>query len=663
MRVTTDDAVFTELAFEDRVSSKFEATGATDPCRWDVIVGALPFGLSLDPGGEIGGQAERSGRFGFTIRATDALGQVATRPYAGSVYAVPRPTPADLPYTLSCIYMPKPAAPAWQLAELWCMNEKNNTKAAHGQRMPLLGFYRGDDPEVLDWQIKMAVDRGIGCFITGDYWIEGIRTPFGTTTIDALLRARYSTSIAFALTLPHVLTRDAMPASQRRVLLEDVLPYYVATYFSRPSYMRIDGRPVLHVQHWLSAFRTSDPPAIRQVLLDADAVIASLSNDLGAYWMTADLGGPNVDFSAAAAAGFDAVHPYNGARYLWPGGEPWPLPAADPEGNAPFVPGLPYTEYTQGVTDLHKEAFGQADRTGLKFVSAASTCFDYRYLWFAPQQLYYAGDDVALYRAMLDEVRAQAELHPGALPICSNTGKPLIGLGPWNETMESGVIEPGWSQFNASGGGQGRDDPYLLADTAAAAFGQTVRARQYFPRDYTGPWPQGRTEWTFSTATGAGLDEWTAVNHAELSLGRDDLRDCLVARGQFGAGGWIRVQTGVRTALAPYSRLKVLFAASSFVTTPPRNIVGLHFPSSNYSEGAHLFGAPQEPHGRFWGGVPMAFPVPAGQEGFWIADFEIPATARPLTTRMIELRFGGEHLLATYPGVEVWVAIKRVWFE
>ena len=40
------------------------------------------------------------------------------------------------------------------------------------------------------------------------------------------------------------------------------------------------------------------------------------------------------------------------------------------------------------------------------------------------------------YIAMLDTIKTFIDYYSSAVPICSNTGKMMVGLGPWNETME-----------------------------------------------------------------------------------------------------------------------------------------------------------------------------------------------------------------------------------
>jgi len=93
-------------------------------------------------------------------------------PFDVGEYSVPKPKPIDIPYTLSAIYMPKSIWPSFAWGFLRTNNERNAVKRTKGQRMPLLGYYQGDSPEVLDWQIKMAVDRGITNFMFGDYWVD-----------------------------------------------------------------------------------------------------------------------------------------------------------------------------------------------------------------------------------------------------------------------------------------------------------------------------------------------------------------------------------------------------------------------------------------------------------------------------------------------------------
>jgi hypothetical protein len=124
----------------------------------------------------------------------DAVGQS----FAASCAGAPAPTPINLAYALGAYYMPKPRHPGHQWAELRMLNAKDQSKPA-GQRMPLMGYYQGDNPTVLDWQIKWAVDRGIVYFVFDDYWTDSGAAPGYEGPLRAFLQAPHRASMQFAV--------------------------------------------------------------------------------------------------------------------------------------------------------------------------------------------------------------------------------------------------------------------------------------------------------------------------------------------------------------------------------------------------------------------------------------------------------------------------------
>lgn len=65
----------------------FGATGGTPPYHWAISAGALPGGLSLASGGQLGGTPSASGHPSLTVRATDSAGRAATAPGTFTVYS------------------------------------------------------------------------------------------------------------------------------------------------------------------------------------------------------------------------------------------------------------------------------------------------------------------------------------------------------------------------------------------------------------------------------------------------------------------------------------------------------------------------------------------------------------------------------------------------
>ncbi|HEY1239558.1 MAG TPA: putative Ig domain-containing protein [Bryobacteraceae bacterium] len=68
------------------------ASGGSAPYTWSVTAGALPGGVSLDPGsGAVAGTPTAAGNFTFTVQAADRSGMSGSKPFAVSIAAAPPP--------------------------------------------------------------------------------------------------------------------------------------------------------------------------------------------------------------------------------------------------------------------------------------------------------------------------------------------------------------------------------------------------------------------------------------------------------------------------------------------------------------------------------------------------------------------------------------------
>ena len=96
--IVVDPATLPGTTAGQPYSATITATGGVAPYGFAVTSGALPTGLTLTTGGALSGTATAAGTFNFTVTATDANGQSASRAYTVAV-AVPAMTltPATLP--------------------------------------------------------------------------------------------------------------------------------------------------------------------------------------------------------------------------------------------------------------------------------------------------------------------------------------------------------------------------------------------------------------------------------------------------------------------------------------------------------------------------------------------------------------------------------------
>lgn len=157
---------------------------------------------------------------------------------------VPMVNPVSSDYYVACHYYPG-----------WPVYETGYSPMADildfPERTPLLGYYDESNPEVIDWEIKWAREHGINCFI---YCWYRKRENLGKKVtkndlvfahqLDALFNSRYCNMTDFAIMWE---IDNAAGAKDAEDLTENLFPFWADEYFSKPNYMKVDGKPVLFV--------------------------------------------------------------------------------------------------------------------------------------------------------------------------------------------------------------------------------------------------------------------------------------------------------------------------------------------------------------------------------------------------------------------------------
>ncbi|MCL5270451.1 MAG: glycoside hydrolase family 99-like domain-containing protein [bacterium] len=157
---------------------------------------------------------------------------ITSRPDVPASDYVPVPQPAKTDYNIGLYYFPrwfewKYWDPIWRWAPV---------------RKPLLGWYDESNPEVVDWQIKWAVEHGISFFLVDWYWAKG-KMSLTKWLHDGYMKARYRDYIKWA-----VMWANHNPKGSNSP--EDwlkVTQYWIDNYFSMPSYQKIDGKPAVYI--------------------------------------------------------------------------------------------------------------------------------------------------------------------------------------------------------------------------------------------------------------------------------------------------------------------------------------------------------------------------------------------------------------------------------
>jgi len=157
---------------------------------------------------------------------------------------VPRPQPAATDYLIGAYYYP-----GWNRTDAWDVLQR-----FFPERRPLLGWHHVGNPEVVDWQIKWAVEHGVRFFVYDWYWAKGYQR-LDEGLHSGLFHARYQDLIKFCLLYanhPPFNPEDSYSPEN----LEKVAQFWIANYFKRPNHLTVDGRPVLIIY---------SPPQLRQM--------------------------------------------------------------------------------------------------------------------------------------------------------------------------------------------------------------------------------------------------------------------------------------------------------------------------------------------------------------------------------------------------------------
>ncbi len=144
---------------------------------------------------------------------------------------IPEPNPASSPVEISAFYYPGTE----QMAE-WDQVEQTMPYIK-----PLLGWYDEGNPEVVDWQIKWAVEHGISSFCVDWYWNKGVQR------LDHWVKAFYMAKFRKYLKWYIMWANHNEVGAHSTEDQINVTRFWLDNFFKAPEYYTIDGRPVVVV--------------------------------------------------------------------------------------------------------------------------------------------------------------------------------------------------------------------------------------------------------------------------------------------------------------------------------------------------------------------------------------------------------------------------------
>ena len=142
---------------------------------------------------------------------------------------VPEPHPVKSAIEISALYFPgTPEMGEWRIVS-----------RTNPERKPLLGWFDESNPEVIDWQIKWAVEHGISSFCVDWYWNKG------QMRLDHWVRGYYRAQYRKYLKWYLMYANHNEPGSHSSQDQVAVTKFWIDNYFKTPEYLTISGMPVV----------------------------------------------------------------------------------------------------------------------------------------------------------------------------------------------------------------------------------------------------------------------------------------------------------------------------------------------------------------------------------------------------------------------------------
>ncbi len=324
---------------------------------------------------------------------------------------VPEPKPVRSEYEIGAFYFP-----GWAKASQW-----ERIRSTYPERKPVLGWYDEGNPEVIDWQIKWAVENGMQFFLVDWYWSAGHQQL--DHWVNGFQKARYKSYLKWAV----MWANHNGPGSHSEEDQEKVTRFWIDNYFKTPEYYQIDGKPVVMI--WSPEGMDNDIIALERAkgnelkkgegvkkLLNLSRKAARDAGLKGIYFIAMkwpEASNDAKDIQWLADAGFDMTSIYH---YMDHGAE-----AVDPR-RFPF----------ELVVKSSLKNWQGSEKTGiLPFLPNLSTGWDSR-----PWHGY---DNIIIDDRTVDQFRRICRDY---VHFASESGVKRFAFGPLNEWGEGSYIEP-----------------------------------------------------------------------------------------------------------------------------------------------------------------------------------------------------------------------------
>jgi hypothetical protein len=159
---------------------------------------------------------------------------------------------------------------------------------------PRLGYYNSSDPEVADQHVRFAMNHGIDFFAVSwmgnGTWQKGDFATIDQNLRNGLLEAPQLRDFKFCLLYETVLVKDNAFHEQENfsdIFLSDI-GYAAQKYFDNPSYLKVNGSPVLFIYNVPHLYENSTEQEVHTLL---DSARQEAANSGYKLYIIGDLAG------------------------------------------------------------------------------------------------------------------------------------------------------------------------------------------------------------------------------------------------------------------------------------------------------------------------------------------------------------------------------------
>ena len=478
--------------------------GVTLPGDATQAVPELGYGQQAELGWEVRARVPGPAEFSVEVAGpqVSTARLTATVPFSPAVEV----SPAD--------YVPEPVPAQMGKYEVWthyCPLWKHGTHYGwkriepYPERKPVLGWYNEGTPEVADWHIKWWLEHGISGVVYCWYRssINGpVQQSLGHAIHDGLLKARYLDRIRFGIMWENGCGQGVGSVDD---LMDNVLPFWLDNYFTHPSYLKVDGKPVLYI--WVPGNVTKHLGGSDRVKQTFEAMReACRRRGLEGLYIVGCVGfGDRASLERMAQEGWDATSAY---------GNQWSPPA-----DSRSVGGALCAAH-EGFVDQQEAIWkAKAEIGALPDITAAMMGWDQR-PW-NENSFYWCDNTPEKFRELCRRAKALMDAKSADGP-----EKRTAIFCCWNEFGEGHYIEPtrgyGFSHLDAIRD-TFSDSPTEHVDLAPEDVGLGPYDSWYREAREAAPMEEGPT--SRSSWTGAELGSWSGMmGLGDVKVGEEGFR-------------------------------------------------------------------------------------------------------------------------------------------